>query len=131
MRADSPLVRRFVWLNAALFIVFGLAFTVAPAYFAALFVDAVPASASAAIDMRATYGGLCTGIGLWLAYSARVAPGVGLVGVVLLSVPVVFARALGFATEGAPNAFMWTFLSLECLFLAAALWLRAVTTRAA
>lgn len=127
---QSNLVRGFVWLNAVLFVVFGLAFMSAPAYFAALFVDAVPASASAAIDMRATYGGLTCGIGLWLAYCARVAPAVGLVGVVLLSVPVVFARALGFAVEGAPNAFMWIFFSLECLFLAAALWLRAVTVRA-
>lgn len=122
---QAAIVRGFVWVNAVLFVVFGLAFMFAPAYFAALFVDAVPASASAAIDMRATYGGLAGGVGLWLAYCARVAPAVGLIGVVLLSIPVVFARALGFATEGAPNAFMWTFFGLEILFLAAALWLRA------
>ena len=123
-------VRGFVWLNAILFIVFGLGFMLAPAFFAARFTDAVPATVSAAIDMRATYGGLAAGIGLWLAYCARSAPAVGLIGVILLTVPVVFARALGFALDGAPNGFIWTFFALESLFLAAALWLRAVATGA-
>lgn len=118
-------VRAFVWLNAVLFVVFGFAFIFAPAYFAALFTGATPGSVSAAVDMRATYGGLACGVGFWLGYCARYAPAVGLVGTVLLTVPVVFARTLGFALDGSPNAFIWTFLLLETAFLAVALWLRA------
>ena len=118
-------VRGFVWLNAVLFVIFGLAFIFAPAYFAALFTDARPASVSAAVDMRATYGGLACGIGLWLGYCARYAPAVGLIGTILLTVPVVFARTLGFAVDGSPNGFIWAFLLLETAFLAVALWLRA------
>ena len=60
-----------LWINAAFFLVFGALFLVAPGVFAELLTGATPATTNALIDIRATYGGMALGIGLFFAFCAR------------------------------------------------------------
>jgi hypothetical protein len=58
-------------VNAALFIAFGTCFIVAPEFFADALTGSEPWTSSALIDMRATYGGMCLGVGLAFWFCAR------------------------------------------------------------
>ena len=56
-----------LWINAALFVVFGAVFIIAPALLSQVITGATPGTTNALIDMRATYGGMALGIGLFWA----------------------------------------------------------------
>lgn len=104
-----------LWVASALFIAFGLAFAVAPEEAAEFVTDVRPGSSSAVIDMRAAYGGLPIGLGLFIGACARrpswVRPGllVSLLSVAGLGV----ARLVGIVADGSPNGMMWAQLALE------------------
>ncbi len=60
-----------LWANALLFLLFGTSFLVLPEQMALLVTESAPASPAGLTDMRATYGGLSLGIGLFLGYCAH------------------------------------------------------------
>jgi hypothetical protein len=108
-----------LWLNAVLFIIFGMCFLVAPGFFANLITEAIPATSSACIDMRATYGGMGLGIGLVFALCARhpATVSLGLIASLMVLGAIVAGRLIGFVVDGSPNLFMSLMLSAELLFI--------------
>jgi hypothetical protein len=109
----------FLRINAALFIVFGICFIVAPVFFAEALTGSEPWTASAMIDMRATYGGMGLGVGLLFWFLARQRETViaGLVGSFLVLGATAMARVVGFVADGSPNAFMQMMFGAEVLFV--------------
>lgn len=107
-------------LNSALFVAFGICFAVAPGFFANAITGGGPATSSAVIDMRATYGGMGLGIGLlfWFCSRQRETVHAGLVGSLLVLAATAMARGVGFIADGAPNAYMLSLFCAEVLFVA-------------
>lgn len=107
--------RFLVWLNCVLFVGFGLGFMLAPEALAALVTGSAPATSSAMIDMRATYGGLALGLATLFGLCARDPRYVrlGLQGVLSVMVALVVGRLLGIALDGSPNIFMFVLLAAE------------------
>jgi hypothetical protein len=107
-----------LWIDAVLFVGFGLGFVAAPAQLADLILGAAPTTASALIDMRATYGGVAIGTGLFFALCAArpqwLRP--GLVASLLVVGALETSRVIGILADGSPNAFMLLFLAFEVLF---------------
>lgn len=109
-----------LWINSALFVVFGVCFIVAPEFFASVITGALPGTPSAFIDMRATYGGMGLGIGLLFGFCARQSSTVqvGLIAALLVLGSTATARLVGFLADGSPNVFMFLLLGAELLFVA-------------
>lgn len=112
---------RLLRITAALFVVFGLAFVLAPDLFASIVTGTSPGAASPRIDMRAVYGGAAFGTGLLLRYCARDAARVrvGLMAALFVLAPMLGARAYGMLVDGAPNGFMFLRLVVELLLVVA------------
>lgn len=110
---------RYYWVlaNGIFLAAFGAAFLIAPHFFYKLFTDAGFATASAAIDARATYGGFALGVAIWLIVCARQNIRLGLLGLLLMLAAIVPGRTVGLLIDGQPNAFMYIFYSAEILFL--------------
>lgn len=108
-----------VLVNGILFIGFGLGFVIAPVYFSTLFTGAHFATPSAIIDVRATYGGMALGLGIWLVVCARQHVRLGLLGSLAVLVSIVTGRLVGIVLDGGANVFMYVFLVAELLFLLA------------
>ena len=108
-----------LWLNSALFIVFGVCFIAAPAFFATVITGAAPGTSSALIDMRATYGGMGLGVGLFFGFCARHPSTVqlGLFASLFVLATTAAARMVGFFGDGSPNVFMFLLLGTELLFV--------------
>jgi hypothetical protein len=62
-----------IWLNAGIFVIYGLAFIVAPKAVAIFFTGGSPSTPAAMTDFRATYGGMTVVVGLLLAAELGVA----------------------------------------------------------
>ena len=106
-------------ITALLFVAFGVAFAIAPEDLADLITGSTPATSSGVIDMRATYGGVALGIGLFVGYCARRAETVrlGLVAALLVLVGLAGTRLLGIVADGSPNGFMIGLLAAEIAFV--------------
>ncbi|MGH2794654.1 MAG: DUF4345 domain-containing protein [Actinomycetota bacterium] len=102
-------------ITSVLFVAFGIGFVVAPQDLAELMTDAAPSVPSAVTDMRATYGGVALGIGLFIGYCARRAETVrlGLLAAISVIASLGTARLIGIIIDGSPNAFMLVFLATE------------------
>jgi hypothetical protein len=113
------LARLLLWANAACFLIFGASFLIAPAAMAHLLTGATPASPITLIDIRATYGGMALGIGIFFAFCARRLPTVriGLVASLLVASGIVFGRLAGIVVDGSPNAAMIALLAGDSLFI--------------
>ena len=102
-------------ITSVLFVAFGIGFAAAPQELAEFVTGAAPSVPSAVTDMRATYGGVPLGIGLFIGYCARRPESVRLG--ILASLAVVAAlgaaRLAGIIVDGSPNGFMLVFLSTE------------------
>ncbi len=109
-----------LWLNSVLFVVFGACFIAAPGLLANVITGAAPGTSSALIDMRATYGGMGLGIGLFFGFCARrpTTVQVGLFASLFVLGTTAIARLVGFAVDGSPNVFMFLLVSAELLFVA-------------
>ena len=105
-------------INAALFFVFGIGFIFAPAVLAQFVTGAAPALPTALTDMRATYGGMALGIGIFFAYTTWVQRGVyeAVIGAVLVMLGLALGRTLGIVIDGSPNKMMHLLLAAEILF---------------
>jgi len=119
-----------VAVNGVLFVGFGLGFIVAPGFFTGLFTGGVLSTPSAAIDMRATYGGLGLGIGIWLLLCAKENVRVGLLGSLFVLASIILGRIVGLVVDGSPTGYMYIFLGAEVLFLLLVIYaLRSPATR--
>lgn len=113
-----------LWLNALVFAGFGIACVIAPAAVAQWSTGAVPGSPSALIDMRAVYGGMMIGFGLWLGLCAT-RPSVwrlGMQAALLVVLGMALGRLLGMFWDGQPNALMWIYLFAELAMSVLLIW---------
>jgi len=105
--------RLFVWFNAILFASVGVGFLVAPEFFGA-WVELELSSDTARTDVRAVYGGLDLGMGLFLLWCGAdpERTRAGIAAATLGVVGLAFGRTLGSAIDGlsAANAL---FLAIE------------------
>lgn len=114
MRLQTTLL----WINCALFVVFGVGFIVMPGLLSNLLTGAAPATTSAMIDMRATYGGMALGIAIFFGICAKNTDTVriGLISSLLVLTGIALGRIAGIFIDGDPNIFMYLLLSAEILF---------------
>lgn len=107
--------KTLLWINCALFMIFGLGFVVSPRPLAELITGTLPQAANAVTDLRAMYGGMLLGIGVFFGVCAGrpawVRP--GLLALVLLLASVAGGRIVGMAMDGTPNGFMYLLLAAE------------------
>ncbi len=106
---------RLLWIVCVSFVGFGLAFTFVPKEVAELVTGTAPSEPSGLIDMRATYGGVAIGMGVFLGLCARRREWtrVGLIFSMLVLAAIGAARIVGIVADGSPNGFMLAFLALE------------------
>jgi hypothetical protein len=111
-------------LNAAVFIVYGVAFALAPETLSNLVTGGSPETPSGIIDMRSTYGGMSIGLGVLLVLTARDSRlhGLGLSAVLAVMSCMAGSRLLGIAVDGEPNSMMWAYLAVELLVAGIASW---------
>jgi len=105
--------RIFLWAVAAAFLVFGVAYLLAPASLAGS--AGITADPSGLTDLRATYGGFQIGFGIYLCWSA-LAPSrmpTALLATALVVGCVGLARLLGLLLDAAPSSFHWLGLAFE------------------
>ncbi|MEP5570107.1 MAG: DUF4345 domain-containing protein [Halioglobus sp.] len=103
-----------VFLVAAFFLVYGLAFVVYPEGMALLVTQNKPEGVSALIDFRSTYGGMTAAVGgtlLYLHAINQIRPALVIVIIVLIGMAV--ARTYGLIVDGAGNLMMYLYLALE------------------
>jgi hypothetical protein len=122
-RSPEQGVRAVLLLLAAGFVAFGVAFLLSPAKLAA-YVDLEAKGRAALVELRAFYGGLETGFGVFLAVAAlrRAWQVPALVAALLSLVGVVAARIYGLSVEGSAGALIYVFLAIEIAGVIAATW---------
>ncbi len=115
-----------IWTAGLIFVLYGVAFTLAPAPMADLVTGDPPDTASGSIDMRATYGGMSLAVGALILMlgtgRATVSLSLLITAVVLLSMAA--TRLLGFFLDRDPNTMMYVYLAAEVLAGGLALHLR-------
>ncbi len=107
-----------LWINSILFVAFGAGFILVPDTLSLLITHSSPGTSSAVIDMRATYGGMALGIGLFFGLCAYRQTNIllGLIAALLVMTSVAGGRLFGIVMNGAPNLFMLILLAAELLF---------------
>ncbi len=115
--------RILLWVNCTLFVAFGLAFALMPAWFATLFTGDAPTTSSAMIDMRAIYGGVALALAYLFAQCARndAYLKLGTQTVLAVMLGLAGARSLGIMLDGSPNVMMMLLLASEVLMAAIAI----------
>ena len=114
--------KTLVFVNGVLFVGFGLGFIIAPGFFLKLFTETTLSLPSAVIDVRATYGGLGLGVGVWLLLCFKDNVRLGLLGSLVVLASIILGRTIGLIVDGNPNVFMFVFLGAEMVFFLAALY---------
>ncbi len=108
-------LRSFViYLTAATFFLYGLAFSFAPAATSFLVTGSYPQGVPALVDFRATYGGMSVAIGATLYYLHAInliRP--ALVVVIFVLGGMAITRTIGMIVDGAGNVLMTLYLVLE------------------
>lgn len=121
--APETTVRIVLLALSAAFVAFGVAFLIHPGKLAA-YVDIEAKTRLALIELRAFYGGLELGFGVFLAAaalrSAWQSP--ALVAAILMLAGVVGGRIYGITVEGVPGPFVFVLLLLELAGLVAAIF---------
>ena len=109
-------------VNAILFVLFGVGFIFTPTSLALWITGSIPGTSSAMIDLRATYGGLALGIGIfWAVCAGNGSHHIGLLSAFLVLASVAFGRIIGMLLDGSPNLFMYLLLEAEIIFAALSL----------
>jgi hypothetical protein len=113
-----------VWINAAVFLLYGIGFVLFPESLSAFVTGNVPGGSSALIDLRATYGGMSIGLGILLGLLALNPAWVraGLLGVLVIMLGMASARLYGIAVDGTPNRIMLVYLAAEVAMVCVAFW---------
>lgn len=115
-----------VLLTGWFFVLYGLAFTVAPVEMFILVTAGSIDTLSGVIDARATYGGMSVAVGVVLLLLAKQSSTLSLsllaTAVVLLTMAA--GRLIGMVVDGEPNLIMYIYLGAELFFGIAALFFR-------
>ena len=76
------------------------------------------------INMRATWGGLVTGLGLLLVWFPGVSPRgrFALSALMWLSAGIAFGRGVGFALDGSPDGLQWFWMLAELAIVGGSAW---------
>jgi Domain of unknown function (DUF4345) len=111
-------------LNAAFFVVYGLAFVFFPETLGRAITGSAPDTSSGVIDMRATYGGMTVAVGLALAWLGRSESkeAFGLYSIALVMLCMASSRLVGIVCDGDANSIMYAYLAAEVVVLVLALW---------
>ena len=114
--------RMLLSVNAILFVLFGVGFIFTPTSLALWITGSIPGTSSAMIDLRATYGGLALGIGIfWAVCAGNGSHHIGLLSAFLVLASVAFGRIIGMLLDGSPNLLMYLLLAAEVIFAALSL----------
>ena len=120
----STLTKAFIALNALVFVGFGLAFIVAPTYFASTVEIELPTTTALA-DLRAIYGGLSLSVGIFFALGlvrpALVLPVLWLIAGSSLALGL--SRVYSTLVSGTPGSQIFLFTALELVAAALGAWL--------
>lgn len=113
--------RALILVTAAICAAIGLFFMAAPDRAAAA-VGIALTNPTARIDVQATYGGMCVGLGVWMAACAQRPEWnrVGLIGVGATFGGLALGRGLAMARGTPAEPMMWLFLGIEVAFAVAA-----------
>ncbi len=111
-----------IFLAAAFFLLYGLAFSLMPTTMALLITDSELNGNAALIDFRATYGGMTFAVGVLLCYlySIRQLRACLVITIIVLLCMAV-TRGIGLLVHGPGNFLMYLYLVLEILGSALAL----------
>lgn len=128
----DPVPRAVVAVSALVFLGFGFAFLLAPAQMAA-HINLLPDTPTALSDIRAVYGGLEVGLGLYLGIAALrrswLASAVTLLSIAFAGV--VAGRITSLVVDGTPGVIVFLAFALEAAGLLASLWAAARMVRSA
>jgi hypothetical protein len=118
IRTIPPLL----WASAAAFLAIGVFFIGWPVR-AANSISLVMSDDVGHIDLRATYGGMCLGVGLFYGWLAREPDSLrtGAMSLFFIYGGLGLIRGLSIAQGYEPNGWMWSFLVIEFAVAAAAL----------
>ena len=113
-----------IWINALVFIAYGLGFVFFPETLALLVTGSAPSTSSGVIDMRATYGGMTLGLGVLFGLSASDPRTVrlGVWGIIVVMIGMAAGRLFGMIQDGTPNPIMYIFLAVEIVVVILASW---------
>ena len=113
-----------IWINALVFIAYGLGFVFFPETLGLLVTGSAPSTSSGVIDMRATYGGMTVGLGVLFGLSARDPRTVrlGVWGIIVVMIGMASGRLFGMIQDGTPNSIMYIYLALEIVMVILASW---------
>jgi hypothetical protein len=115
-----------VQLTGLFFVGYGLAFAFFPTEMAMSITGSVATSASALMDIRATYGGMTLAVGIILMMLARNKEGLAfaLLSIAIILLAMAAGRVLGMYIDGTPNGFMYGYLVAEIIGAGISLGLR-------
>ncbi len=103
-----------IYLAAGFFLLYGLAFSIAPTAMALLITGAELQGTSAIVDFRATYGGMTIAVGLIMLYLSKIGhTQASLIAIILVLMGMALTRTLGFIVDGRTNLLMYVYLGLE------------------
>lgn len=113
-----------IWINALVFIAYGLGFVFFPETLGLLITGSAPTTSSGLIDMRATYGGMTLGVGVLFGLSAgdpRTVQ-IGVWGIIVVMMCMAGARLFGMIQDGTPNSIMYIYFAVEITMAILASW---------
>ncbi len=103
-----------IYLAAGFFLLYGVAFSIAPIAMSTLVTGSAPTGTSAIVDFRATYGGMTIAVGLILLYLSAIGQSrASLVSIIIVLLGMAASRTLGFILDGRANGLMYVYLILE------------------
>lgn len=103
-----------IYLAVGFFLLYGVAFSIAPIAMSTLVTGSAPTGTSAIVDFRATYGGMTIAVGLILLYLSAIGQShASLVSIIIVLLGMAVPRTLGFILDGRANGLMYVYLILE------------------
>jgi Domain of unknown function (DUF4345) len=110
---------KLLWINSVLFLVFGVLFLLIPNVVSSFVTGGTFTTPDSIIDVRATYGGITIGLGIFMASCARNPEHVfvGLKSALMIMISIATARLIGILIEGSANIYMFALLGLEVVFI--------------
>lgn len=109
-----------LWLNAIVFAAYGVAFIFWPAAMAQGTSGAAPGNDAARTDVRSTYGGCMTALGLWFGWATATQTAItaALMLVLFIMLGMAGARIWGMLVDGNSNGYIKLALGAELLMVA-------------
>lgn len=106
-----------LWLNAVAFAAYGIAFVFWPNQVAKATTNAEPGSDASRTDIRSTYGGCMTALGIWFGWAAATQTAItaALILVLLIMAGMASARLWGMAVDGNSTGYIKLALAAELL----------------